>query len=168
MDFSHPGSSVHGISLTRILEWVTIAFSRGSSWPKDRTWVSCSAGRFFSIWATREAQPCLRWSQAISSRICDYLRLSWWLRRKRTHLQGRRPCFDPSVGKFLLIPLFFLKKSFYPDETCDNKRAQLSSTLLRELLRAHVLHGQPWGQNRGCVLYSFPAVFLTEKVILCT
>ena len=39
----------------RILEWVAIPFSRGSSQPKYRTWVSCIAGRFFTIWATREA-----------------------------------------------------------------------------------------------------------------
>ena len=38
MDCSPPGSSVHGIFWTRILEWVAIPFSRGSSWPKDRTW----------------------------------------------------------------------------------------------------------------------------------
>ena len=36
-----PGSSVHGTSQARTLEWVTISFSRGSSWPRDRTWVSC-------------------------------------------------------------------------------------------------------------------------------
>ena len=53
MDCSPPGSSVHGILQVRILEWVTIPFSRGSSWPRDRTWVSCIAGRFFTIWATR-------------------------------------------------------------------------------------------------------------------
>ena len=34
--------------------WVTIPFSRGSSWPRDRAWVSCTAGRFFAIWDTRE------------------------------------------------------------------------------------------------------------------
>ena len=42
MDCSPPGSSVHGILQTRILEWVAIPFSRGSSWPRDRTQVSCS------------------------------------------------------------------------------------------------------------------------------
>ena len=57
MDCSPPGSPVHGILQARILEWVTIPFSRGSSWPRDQTWVSCIAGRFFTIWATREAQP---------------------------------------------------------------------------------------------------------------
>ena len=55
-DCSPPGSSVHGILQARILEWVDIPFSRGSSQPRDQTWVSCIAGRFFTIWATREAQ----------------------------------------------------------------------------------------------------------------
>ena len=48
-----PGSSGHGIS--RILEWVSIPFSRGSSRPRDWTQVSCLAGKSFTIWATREA-----------------------------------------------------------------------------------------------------------------
>ena len=57
MDCSPPASSVHGILKATILEWVAISFfSRGYSWPRDRTWVSCTAGRFFTIWATREAQ----------------------------------------------------------------------------------------------------------------
>ena len=51
-DFSPPGSSVRGISQARILEWVAILFSRGSSLPRDQTQVSCIAGRFFTIWAT--------------------------------------------------------------------------------------------------------------------
>ena len=41
MDGNLPGSSVHGISQARILEWVAISYSRGSSWPRDLTWVSC-------------------------------------------------------------------------------------------------------------------------------
>ena len=56
MDCSLPGSSVHGILQARMLEWVAIPFSRGSSWPRDWTWISCViAGRFFTVWATREA-----------------------------------------------------------------------------------------------------------------
>ena len=39
----------------RILEWVAILFSRQSSWPREWTWVPCIAGRFFTVWATREA-----------------------------------------------------------------------------------------------------------------
>ena len=48
-------SSVHGILQARILKWVAIPFSKGSFWPKDGTWVSQIAGRFFTTWATREA-----------------------------------------------------------------------------------------------------------------
>ena len=55
MDCNLPGSSVHEILQARILEWVTIPFSRRSSQPRDQTWVSCIADRFFTIWATREA-----------------------------------------------------------------------------------------------------------------
>ena len=55
MDCSPPGSSVQGIFQARTLEWVAISFSRGSSQPRDWTWVSCTAGRFFIDWATREA-----------------------------------------------------------------------------------------------------------------
>ena len=53
-DCSLLGYSIHGIFQARIFEWVAIPFSRGSSWP-SRTQVSCITGRFFSVWATREA-----------------------------------------------------------------------------------------------------------------
>ena len=56
MDCSLPGSSVHGIVQARILEWVAISFSRGSSQPRDQTRVSHIAGRYFAIWAIKEAQ----------------------------------------------------------------------------------------------------------------
>ena len=55
MDCSPPGNSVHRILQARILEWVAISFPRGSSWPRDWTQVSHIAGRFFIIWATRQA-----------------------------------------------------------------------------------------------------------------
>ena len=54
-DWNLPGSSVHWIFQVRILEWVAIPFSRRFSQSRDQTWVSCIAGRFFIIWATREA-----------------------------------------------------------------------------------------------------------------
>ena len=50
---AQPGSSVHRILQARILEWVAISFSRGSSPSRDWTLVSCTAGRFFTVWATR-------------------------------------------------------------------------------------------------------------------
>ena len=48
MDCSPPGSCVHGILQARILEWVAIPFSKESSWPRDRTWVSCIGDGFFT------------------------------------------------------------------------------------------------------------------------
>ena len=47
-DCSPPGSSVHGIVQARILEWFAIPFSRGSSWPRDQTWVFYNAGIFLT------------------------------------------------------------------------------------------------------------------------
>ena len=56
MDCSLPGSSTYGILQARILEWVAISFSRGSSWPRDQTCISYIKGRFFTLWATKEAR----------------------------------------------------------------------------------------------------------------
>ena len=71
MDCSPPGSSVHKIFQARILEWVAISFPSGSSQPRDRTWVSCTAGRCFTdnctilgifiLWGTY-AYSCLPWT----------------------------------------------------------------------------------------------------------
>ena len=52
--------TAHGILQARILEWAAFPFCRGSSQPRDRTQISRTAGRFFTSWATREAQE--RWS----------------------------------------------------------------------------------------------------------
>ena len=54
MNCSLSGSPVHGIFQARVLEWIAISFSRGSSWARDRTWVSRIVGRRFTVWATRE------------------------------------------------------------------------------------------------------------------
>ena len=62
MDSSLPGSSDYGILQARVLEWVAISFSRGSSWPRDQTQVSGIAGRHFPIWATREYFTCMKYT----------------------------------------------------------------------------------------------------------
>ena len=84
MDCSPPGSSVHEISQARILEWVVIFFSRGSSPPRDRVWVSCIAGRLFTNWAAREYIPgALHKMKNISSRSVfsfSPFRGSFWLK----------------------------------------------------------------------------------------
>ena len=54
MDCSLSGSSVHGILQAWMLEWIAIPFFKGSPRLRDQTWVYFIAGRFFTIWATRE------------------------------------------------------------------------------------------------------------------
>ena len=78
LDCSPPGSSVHGISQARILEWVSISSSRGSSWPRDWTpvsCVSCTAGGFFTRWAIRDAQ-------VIDSKYSNFLGGRWSIKPK--------------------------------------------------------------------------------------
>ena len=55
MDSGLPGSSVHGMFQARILGWIAISSSRGSSQTRDQIWVSRIAGRLFTIWVTRES-----------------------------------------------------------------------------------------------------------------
>ena len=76
VDCSPSGSSVHGILQARILKWVAISFSRGSSRPRDRTQVSHIAGRCFNLWGTREAHIYKNAAAATKSRqscptLCD-------------------------------------------------------------------------------------------------
>ena len=82
MDCSPPGSSVHGISQIRILEWGAIPFSRDSSWPKNWTQVFCIAGRFFTIWATSicPGGPNLRilWEEKMLHKSWVKLRYQAW------------------------------------------------------------------------------------------
>ena len=54
MNYGLPGSSVHGILQAKTLEGIAIPLSRGSSQPRDGTGVSCIAGRFLTLWITRE------------------------------------------------------------------------------------------------------------------
>ena len=65
MDCSLPGSSVHGILQARILEWVAMPSSRGSSQPRDRTQVFYTAGRFFTTEPPEKPNTCVcdTWQQ---------------------------------------------------------------------------------------------------------
>ena len=103
MDCSPPGSSVHGILQARILEWVAMPSSRGSSQPRDQTQFSHTVGGFFIVWATREARamrvPGGEASQTEGTAISKALRKHTWhvpgtestLRMKQTHrVCGRR------------------------------------------------------------------------------
>ena len=76
MDCSLPGSSIHRILQARILEWVAIPFPRGSSQPRDQTQVSPIAGRFFIVWATREAQT--KYFKCVTPHLILYKPLNYY------------------------------------------------------------------------------------------
>ena len=76
IDCSPPGSSVHGILQARILEWLAIPFSRGSSWLRNQTQVSCFVGTFFAVWATRH-YLCVYWRTKNISISLFYAVKSW-------------------------------------------------------------------------------------------
>ena len=80
MDYNWLGSSVHEVVQARILEWVATPSSRGSPWPKDRTWVSCIAGRFFTMEVPRKIFF-KEWKKKIGKE-----RNAWWLKKKERKL----------------------------------------------------------------------------------
>ena len=71
MDYSPPGSSVHGISQERRLEWAVISFSRGSSWLRDPTNFSCTTGRFFTT--EPQGKPYTYKTYIINNRFSSHL-----------------------------------------------------------------------------------------------
>ena len=99
MDHSSPGSFVHGILQARILKWAAISFSRGSSQPRDWTCISCTAGRFFTIWATREALECWTRGGYSALQFSSVQSLSRvWLFRPHGLQHARLPCPSPTPG----------------------------------------------------------------------
>ena len=67
---SLPHSSIHGVLQARILEWIAMPFSRGSSWPRDQTQVSCIADRFFTTWA--QGKPVPIWTAFLPFEVPNY------------------------------------------------------------------------------------------------
>ena len=82
VDHRLPGSCVPGISQARLLKWVAISFSRGSSQPRDQIWVSCISGGFFTGWITRESSRGLAKHRLLGPvpRVSDSIGLGWGLR----------------------------------------------------------------------------------------
>ena len=82
MNCSPPGFSVHGILQARILEWIAIPFSRGSSRARDRTLVSCTAAIFFTVWDTGKSHYNLITSFKTPS---SYTGITSWSTRTSTY-----------------------------------------------------------------------------------
>ena len=95
MDCSPPGSSVHGVSQARILEWVAISFSRGTSWPRDRTRTSCIGRQVDSLLSEPPGKLCSHlWADLIHSIS------SWGLERGK--VAGKYGSWDRATGQYPL------------------------------------------------------------------
>ena len=144
MDCSPAGFSVHGIFQARILEWIVIPISRGSSPPRDRTSVSCIAGRFFTVWATREAPLGTYLATFYKS---DVLKIAFPRRRERDkHFSGKAglgpemmvlPLQPPTLGRWVpasSVPVWLAligwADAVFPEESFEHKRQQSRSFIL--------------------------------------
>ena len=127
-DNSLPGSSVHGIFPARIVEWVAISSSRGSSQPRDCTHISCIADRFFTVWATREAQDnaylqqiengyrCIKACDQRPLKLCssdtsDEVENVWGEMCMKSHQQNNHPNLLPDIISYWHFP-GWLKRKF--------------------------------------------------------
>ena len=113
MNCSPPGTSVIGISQARILEWIAIPYSRRSS--QSRAWpqVSWVAGRFFTIWATREAHS---YFFGMADTVNALSRFNWNRGYNFTTLLGRRNCLEiiESLIRVVVDYYFFPLLSYSP------------------------------------------------------
>ena len=125
VDCTPPGSSIHGILQARILEWVAVSFSRGSFWPWNQTQVSCIAGRFFTHWATQEAQG--TWGN-----IKGFQTHTWhW--PFMLHHPTSSPCYHLQMCTQISCSEMFRDKgphkTLTPDVHCDLKLLEKPSTV---------------------------------------
>ena len=124
MDCSPPGSSLHGILQARKLEWITIPFSREPSRPKDWTWVSCIAGRFFTFWVTRKTPKACYYS-FFTEEECELQRgrincsssHSWKMAKTSFDLEPSDP--NPSAWSS--------PRSFFPAKIRGNEQGMVTS-----------------------------------------
>ena len=142
-DCSPPGSSLHGILQVRILEWVAMPSTRGSSPPRDRTgisFVSWIAGGFFTSWATREAPS------------------KWSVIPQTFHHCPLLPCF------LLHIPHIPISYFYFPTSTVlflynllpgTSHSISFASWNLPESITHYLLHGLPYFPQVDVILTSF-------------
>ena len=140
MNWSPPVSSIHRIFQARILEWVAMPFSKGSSRPRDRTQISHIAGRLFTIWPNREAHLVFTWMYLNVEPTLLQIRLDCF------HLQMLSftcPVSDFSVWAFCCWPIYTVSED------------------LRQLLFWRLLRKVPWG------ISLFTPVGIYYKVSIC-
>ena len=100
---------VHGIPQARLLEWVAVPFSRGSSQPRDGTQVSCIAGRFFTSWVTLEI---LNWFPNSHTTAHSHQKCMWVSSSLHACLRFNKLAYAYCLG--LDLPLLWNPSHFWP------------------------------------------------------
>ena len=124
MDCSLLWSSIHGVFQARVLEWVAISFSRGSSWPGDRSWVSRIVGRHcgFTVWATREVRRCITvnvfQSRNQNIRGQKILCIMKYLNVSNGQMYTQRTTLYSWTTNIIFCPLLFIHASTCFAESC--------------------------------------------------
>ena len=131
---SPPGFSVHGILQARILKWIAIPFSRGTSQPRNRNLVSCMAGRFFTVWATgKSSLSCSCYLKAIPGSYHQLLAhpMSWVAAVGKGVLHGQRRSFSvsPLLHFCTLLSSVLHYSSVEPDRLSSTVHDELSMVL---------------------------------------
>ena len=140
MECSPPGSSVHGISQARILEWVAISSSRGSSRPRDQTCVSCMGRQILYHWASSEVQVLFYWWKKKELRSSDLPKVTQFVRRvscKRNPWMGLwKPLiflkvipFRPRWYKEVMITAVLIYSDFLPKGILDLRKTLVNGSL---------------------------------------
>ena len=156
MDYTQPGFLVHRILQARTLEWVPISFSRGSSQPRDQTWISCITGRFSTIWATREA-PKLSLIYPLHCLLLKQKRLKVGVPKRlvkgidRSQLIIRSQGASPSFICFFLPGVLAGAVGKSSARTFGNHQSQVIRVLVESLfiLKAMVSHCGKAGAPKG-------------------
>ena len=141
MDCSPPGSSVHGILQARTLEWVATSFSRGSSWPRFQTQVSCIPGGCFTVWVTG-----LPWSHYKFTYkkwwrcyVCKFLKKemgSWF----KSNPVSNKSCFDSKCSIVSIDNLPYSKR----DSNTTNKNMNGIQQITGPMWSQHSLFQSLW------------------------
>ena len=165
MDHSPPGSSVHGILQARILEWVAISSSRGSSWPRDRTCISCIGRWSLYPWTTWEAHYSYYFSHSSPSLSGICMMCAERISEKEREKWRRRPCVTQELevwvwrhksGQWGKKRAVWRNSSTFtatvPGHWCQEERMEKSRpALTSKQIRWLHMPGQECGDEGGCL-----------------
>ena len=146
MNVAHQATLPLGILQTRTLEWVAMPSSRGSYRPRDWTQVSCITGRFFTIWATREALKTSVGSLSLLQGIFPTQELNWGLLHHMLILYQLSYQGSPTISIYLSAVCSTTQSC---PTLCDPMGCNPLNSLSMEFFQARILEWAAISYSRG-------------------